>query len=237
MILVAAATPWEARPLAAALRLSAAPGGAGLYSGVVAGRRIVLAEVGVGPERAAESLGRIDARDARLALSAGFAGALAPGLRPGDIVADMRGAPAGWGEQARRIASRMGAALRLGAVVSADHVCTPEEKRALGAAQGPLADDGPLAIDMETETVRQWARARGAAFVSARVVLDAADERVPAAAPESAAPAALARYVLRNYRDAAVLARLAVRRGPAMRRLCSFLNTWISEVRPDGNDA
>ena len=90
---------------------------------------------------------------------------------------------------------------------------------------------------MESGTVRAWAASRGAAFLSARVVLDAADERMPAAAPEGAGAAALARYVLGNLRDAAVFARLALRQGPAMRRLCGFLKPWISEVFPDANDA
>ena len=250
MILLTTATPWETRPLAAGLGLAQDPGSSGLYAGVMAGRRLLLAEVGVGPRRAAEALKRLDGRTAALVLSAGFAGALAPGLSPGDLVADLRGAPAGWGEAAQKIAARIGAALSLGQVVSVDHVCTPAEKMRLGAValSGAVApsgkgeerasgDDRPLAVDMESETVRAWAASRGAGFLSVRVVLDAADERMPAAAPKGAGAGALARYVLGNLRDVPVIARLALRQGPAMRRLCGFLKPWISEVLPDGNDA
>ncbi|MBI5242527.1 MAG: hypothetical protein HY922_02440 [Elusimicrobia bacterium] len=213
MILVAAATPWETRPLEAAFKR---------HRG-----RILVVEMGVGPKKAASVLK--DIKGVKAALSAGFAGSLKPSVRPGDLVVDLRAAPAAWGPAARRAASRLGAVLHLGPVASSDHVVGKGEKRTF--------DDSFIAVDMESESVRAWSSARGIPFMAAKVILDAAGERMPAGVPDGAGAGDLARYVLRSWRKIPALARLALRQKPAMRRLGAFLINWLDEVGFDDDEA
>ncbi len=80
MILVTAATPWEAKPLARRWRLSPAAGSAGLeHAGKVAGHEVRLIQTGMGRERTRTALDAVEARGwpaPSLVVSAGFAGAL-----------------------------------------------------------------------------------------------------------------------------------------------------------------
>jgi len=209
LILVAAATRWESKPLRSALE----------------GPGVRLFETGVGPERAAAAFRSLNGERPAAVLTAGFAGALQPDLRRGDLVLDLRDAPPGWASSAERAAAACGARLRLGAVLSSERVVAgPEDKLRLGASEGR-----PLAVDMESETARAWARARGVPFAAARVILDDAEDRMLEDAPEGS----LAAYALRHWRSLPLLLGLSLRQGPAMRRLGRFLRSWLSEVSDD----
>nr|WP_245214309.1 hopanoid-associated phosphorylase [Pararoseomonas indoligenes] len=103
-------------------------------------------------------------------LSIGIAGALAPGLRPGDWVVD--GEPA-W-------AARLEAALpgaRRGGIVGQDRMAADSaEKAALHWATGALA------VDMESHVAARVAGRYGLPFAAARVISDGADQSLPPAA-------------------------------------------------------
>ncbi|MFA6029062.1 MAG: hypothetical protein WC969_04315 [Elusimicrobiota bacterium] len=223
MILLAAATPWETRPLCDAFGLRAV---GPLRVGRCAGRELGLLRTGVGAERTRGALASLKDAPVRALVSVGFAGALRDDLRPGELVIDLRGAPQDWLEAARKAAAGAGP-LHLGPLADSERVLTePSQKRALGAAQRAAA------VDMESATLRSWAAERGLPFMAARVILDAASEAAPSEAPADDAPWTLAAYGLRNWRELPRMFRLAGRQRPAMDRLCAFLRRWLEEVTP-----
>ena len=96
---------------------------------------------------------------------AGFAGALDPTLRIGDVVVDGL-PPQGSGK----------ATFRAGRIhTSSEIVATPTEKAAL------FQQTGAIAVDMEGETVRRFADSLGVSFIHVRAISDtAADTLDPA---------------------------------------------------------
>ncbi|MBR0646652.1 hopanoid-associated phosphorylase [Roseomonas hellenica] len=109
-------------------------------------------------------------------ISIGIAGALAPGLRPGDwVVADAVGevpADPGW---AARLTEALGA--RRGSIAGTDAmVAEAAGKAALHQATGALA------VDMESHVAARVAQRHGLPFAAARVISDAADHTLPPAA-------------------------------------------------------
>jgi adenosylhomocysteine nucleosidase len=122
---------------------------------------------GIGPQaarRATEAL--IVEISPRLVLSVGFAGALDPSLRVGDVitpevvinVADGVRTEAGQGQ---------------GVLVSSATVAGKEQKTSFARAYGAIA------VDMEAAAVAQGARARGVEFGALKVISDAADFNMP----------------------------------------------------------
>lgn len=108
-------------------------------------------------------------------LSAGIAGALDPALVPGDIVID------GDADTADRLHAILPAAHR-GIVVGQDvPAATVEAKRA-------MAQDGALAVDMESHVARRVAAERGLPFGVVRAIADTADQALPPAALVGMAP-------------------------------------------------
>ncbi|MCR0984829.1 phosphorylase family protein [Roseomonas populi] len=103
-------------------------------------------------------------------LSIGIAGALEPGLRPGDWVVD---GEAAW--SARLAATLPGA--RRGGVLGQDHmVAEAADKAALHR------ETGALAVDMESHIAARVAYRHGLPFAAARVISDGADRSLPPAA-------------------------------------------------------
>ncbi|UFN48017.1 hopanoid-associated phosphorylase [Roseomonas sp. OT10] len=120
-------------------------------------------------------------RIARGVISLGIAGALAPGLAPGDwVVAEavLDGAEAIPADAAWR--DRLAAALpgaRTGLLLGSDTmVADAAAKAARHAATGAIA------VDMESHVAARVARRHGVPFAAARVVSDAADRDLPPAA-------------------------------------------------------
>jgi hopanoid-associated phosphorylase len=117
---------------------------------------------------------------ARGIISTGIAGALAPGLRPGDWVVASSvldgGAPVptntAW---TARLAA--GLAARQGAILGMDEM--------VAEAAGKAAlhrNTGALSVDMESHIAARIARRHGLPFAAARVISDAADRSLPPAA-------------------------------------------------------
>ncbi|MDJ0391093.1 hopanoid-associated phosphorylase [Roseomonas sp. E05] len=131
--------------------------------------------------------GRLEAALERLAgegacglISIGIAGALAPGLHPGDwLVASavldgeavLLTDPAWTARLAARLSARQGTFLGSDAVVAG-----AAEKVALHARTGAAA------VDMESHIAARVARRHGLPFAAARVISDAADRSLPPAA-------------------------------------------------------
>jgi len=153
---------------------------------------------------------------AKCLISFGIAGALAPGLRPGDVIlsGEVIGADRRW-ETSESFRDRM-----------------PELARAIGAVEGPVLgarqiianerdkakawrDTGALAVDLESEIVARGAEQAGIPFVVLRAIADSATRRLPPAAliplTEDGTPALLRVFasVLRQPRQVTALIGLA----------------------------
>ncbi|MDQ0391963.1 phosphorylase family protein [Labrys monachus] len=113
--------------------------------------------------------------------SFGIAGGLDAGLRPGTAVLArwVAGAGGRWTADAAWLAAltaRCPGMVAAG-IVGSDHaIGTPQ------ARQGLQASTGAAAVDMESHVVAEMAQAHGLPFVAIRVVADAAERTLPAAA-------------------------------------------------------
>jgi len=154
---------------------------AGSYEGTLGGRRVRLACTGSGPRRAARELDRLLAEEpASLVIGAGIAGALTPGLAPGDVVVARR-VRDGDGEAPAPDEGWRGRALRLGArpafAVSVDRVVTRPADRLDLAREVPPGSAG--SVDMESAA---WSRAAGRRRVPClilRAISDRSCEELP----------------------------------------------------------
>ena len=134
-------------------------------------------------------------------LSFGVAGGLAPGLRPGDLVAPeavLSGSASyachpGWTRHLARSAAKAGQGPLLGVDEPID---APQRKRRLHR------ETGAVAVDMESHGAARFAQARGLPFTVFRAISDPQQRAIP--------PAALAGFKPDGSTDAfAVLAALA----------------------------
>ena len=153
----------------APLRIEAAAVRSAIRS-MAPGARVI--QTGMGPvhaERAARSA--IEASSGPVAV-AGFCGALTDDLKPGDVVvASEIHAP--WGEAVACSSAPLAAALRrlgvdrvrVGPIVSADHIVRDGERAALSA-------NGAIAVDMESAWVAKAASEAGRPVAVLRVVVD-----------------------------------------------------------------
>lgn len=125
---------------------------------------------GVGAQRAVRALeAAVSERRPDLVVSAGFAGALDPSLRVGDVVRASRVIDEQGGTET--VADGDGRTL-----LSLDRVASVEEKRRLHAATAAHA------VDMESLALARRARELGVRFAAIRAISDPADFALP---PES----------------------------------------------------
>ena len=166
-IAIVAALEREMRPLIKGWRVSLKE---------VSGRRFRFFEkdafvvicAGIGAEaarRAAEAV--IAVYDPRVIYSVGFAGALDPALKVGDIVEPRRVMNASDGSSVNFEQGE-------GTLVSFGSVASPAQKASLRDSYGAQA------VDMEAAAVARSAEARGAAFVVVKVISDEFDFNFPA---------------------------------------------------------
>jgi len=227
LILVAAATPWEAEPLAKRLGLETLPGPLKGFGGKVERRLVRVLQTGMGRANVAAALESMEAERwpaPDVVVSAGFAGALQEGVRPAELVADLRGLPVEWLQLAQKAAADLGLPLHLGPFHSAERVLTPEEKRAAGAEKRALA------VDLETAALRAWSETRGVAFAGVRAVFDGLDDRAPEAGPEDSSLGATLRFLGTHWKEAPKLAMLWPRQARGMKRLGQFLSKWFATL-------
>jgi len=134
---------------------------------------------------AAAALGQLRIPGGRISglISAGVAGALDPKLTTGTILlpevvitpaGECLAVDRGWQQQVRR---------RLAAhhqVISAPLLETPELLASPAAKQAAWARYGAAATDMESARLARWAAQQGWPFLVMRIVMDEADEQLPA---------------------------------------------------------
>jgi adenosylhomocysteine nucleosidase len=143
----------------------------------------LLAQSGPGAERAAGAAAAALASGASALVSWGLAGGLAPGLAPGDVVLprrvrSVRGDTfAADPEWHGAIHAALGGAftVRVPDLVSVpEPLTTPADKRAAASASGAGA------ADMESAAIAAAAARAGARFAALRVIVDTADDFLPA---------------------------------------------------------
>lgn len=221
-VLITAATRWEAGPLAKALGLPAS--GDGRWEGLSCGRRVVLLKTGMGAVKTRDILERdCVAGDHALVLSAGLCGAMQPGVRAGDIVADAQDVELDYVAALKETAETLGQRFHFGKILHTNLVLKPAMKRKLGNEQRALA------CDMETAAVRRWSGVK-VPVIGLRVVLDELDEAVPSDAPESDGPRALARYALAHAAELPLLIRTGLRSGRGMKGLSRFIRAYLETI-------
>ena len=133
------------------------------------GAPLRVLRTGVGPRRATKAAQRLAAERASAVAVAGLCGALEPGLEPGDVVLASELYAAGepcWTldpDPLRRALLRLGLPVVVGRVVCVESVVR-------GAARQRLADEGAVAVDMESAWLAPGAAGRP--FAVLRIVLD-----------------------------------------------------------------
>lgn len=181
--LICAATRWEHSALSG-----------------LAGPKVDLLRTGMGPEAASRALLELPSASFGLAVSAGLAGALQEGMRPGDLVADFRGFDLDAVRNSRELARGLGLSLHLGPIAHSDVVLEDFAHKASFAAGRRAA-----AVDMETQAIRSWGQARGVPVIAVRAVLDGLRDRLPSPPywknlPLGVATGLKARRALRNLK-------------------------------------
>jgi adenosylhomocysteine nucleosidase len=153
------------------------------HSGRPGGSRLLLAQSGPGAERAAAAAAVALASGASALVSWGLAGGLDSDLAPGDVVlprlvsslrGEAFGVDSGW-HAAIEAGLRGAVTVRVADVVSVPGaLTTPADKTAAAAACGAGA------ADMESAAVAAAAARAGARFAAVRVIVDTANDFLPA---------------------------------------------------------
>jgi len=156
-------------------------------------------------------------------LSCGIAGALAPSLRPGDVVIDGN----------MLLVERLGQALphaHRGGIVGSDAITTnAAEKRILHERTGAIA------VDMESHVAARVAVRKGVPFAALRVISDCADDDLPPAALVGMRPdggmalGAVLASLARNPRQLPALIRTGRQADQAFRSLAQAYDTIIGD--------
>jgi nucleoside phosphorylase len=220
------------RNFRASTTTGARPVHAACYRGRFAGHEVMVGIIGMGPPHAArraeavlhEAKKRAGAGKIRGVILAGFAGALKPGVRRGEIFVTAGAAHVmshlPENERAPEAPLHTAAAL----------VATAAAKAALHASTGAAL------VDMEQAEVEKVAAAAGLPFFGLRIVSDEAHEELPhellSRAYNQAAgvqtPLRLAGHLTRNPFKAMQLASFVRPLPPLRTRLTERLHTWLT---------
>lgn len=115
--------------------------------------------------------------DATMVLSCGLAGALAPGLKAGDLVLGERFPGESRGTDVVEMLREQLAGAHIGSIIGSDTiVASVAEKQAL------YAETNALAVDMESHIAARVAARHGLPFAIVRAISDTADHTLPPAA-------------------------------------------------------
>lgn len=193
--------------------------------------RVLTAVSGARPEEATRGARRLAAAGATLLVSFGVAGGLAPGLRPGDLLAPSRlidepERTADAAAAARPLARELIADLA-GEIGARDGVLIGVDAVIAGVAdKAHLHGLGADAVDMESHRLVRAAAAAGIPALALRAVADPADRALPSAALGGLGPDGRPRVL-------PVLAGLARRPGqlPALLAVKSDVDAGLAALR------
>jgi adenosylhomocysteine nucleosidase len=196
---------------------------------------LVVMHCGVGLEMAARSAEMfLKEYQPKAVVCAGYAGGLCPELPRGGLVVATEGSSPNWVDRARQVAARrrLGEAeVRFGRVASERRVV-----ESVGEKQRLYRETGALAVDMETEALREACLAAGVEFLAVRVVSDPAWEPMPVPMEawfdlvrQRARPFRLLRYLMANPGAAVPFVRFACGLKGVGAGLASFLVELVDE--------
>ena len=256
MLVLLAALPEEARGILKAShwrRISPSPSPA-VYEGRIDGEKAVLAVSGVGRARAEAAVrGIMESHRPSAVLSIGFAGGLAGGQRPGDLIvartllptrADLNGrlepldgerldSDQSLTDEALRVLATLGLPHQVGACVTASHVISSADaKRRLGLATGALA------VEQESFWIGLACRERDVPFLAVRSIIDPAERPLPSFAARFATDAKLgsqwrrALPIILRPRSIPALIRLAHAASAARDSLTAFTMAFLNSRTP-----
>jgi adenosylhomocysteine nucleosidase len=231
VIAVSFALPEESREIVRALSGAKRSGPSALpvISGTLAGRRVTIVHSGMGMASASERIGCFLKDHAPSQwIASGFAGALAPDLRIGDIVAVNNFSAPSLLEAISTLPARIGALITTKEVVE-----TAVQKSDLARHTGAIV------VDMETAAIFRLCEARGIPMLSIRAISDTAaqDLPVPAAiwfnpATQRPRPVRLVLHLATHPTRIAPFAHFVHGIGHARMQLTAFLLETI-ETLPD----
>jgi len=151
---------------------------------------VVVVEGRVGPDGARAAVAALPPETA-LVVSAGFAGALAPELAPGDVILASEvvweegsrvrrhaTAPPVLDALSRALTDALGGEPRIGVVLS-----SPVVVAGVAGKRAAFDRHAALAVEMEAAVLAEAAESRGVPFVALRIVLDPADLSLEALPP------------------------------------------------------
>ncbi len=150
-------------------------------AGYLDSRRLVVCESGVGRQAAAQATEDvIKVHHPQWVVSAGFAGALVPGMRRGHIlmassVVDQQQHPLEIGFKIDPGVVEGTRSLHVGRLLTIDKLIRHREEK-----EKLAADYDAVACDMETIAVAQACRRRRVRFLSVRIISDGLDDHLPA---------------------------------------------------------
>ncbi len=225
-VAIVAALEREVRPLVRSWRVNEREHGGRRFRFFENGGTVLVCG-GIGGEparRAAEAV--IALYEPSVVYSAGFAGALEPGMKVGDVIRPARVINAGDGSS---VVLESGD----GVLVSFGSVASPEQKRKLRESFGGQA------VDMEAAAVARAAQARGVRFETVKVISDESDFTFPELdrfvdAQGQFREGRFAFYTVVRPWLWAKVARLARSSGRASRVLCEWLSSAVSIERGRG---
>lgn len=176
IIAITFALPAESSDFVRLLAKPATPVGAGDESirGQIHGRSAAVFHTGVGEKSCRARIEKfLGQQQVRYLISAGFAGALDPGLRVGDLLLSENFSSPALLDAAHR--DFPGGAPFVGKLATVPAVIDTKSER-----QRWAAESGAVAVDMETEVIAAACAARGIPMLSLRVISDTPAEPFPA---------------------------------------------------------
>ena len=194
-------------------------------SGRIGRRQLSLVQTGMGAEKCAAALARLDERSGPdIVLSVGSAARCKPSSKPGDLVADLRGAPVEWVEAARETAARTGDPATPG------RLPLRRPGADAGGEEGGGAGARAMAVDMESATLRAWAEKNSAVFLGVRAIFDTMDERAPEAGPDDASAMAVLRFLAAHASETPRMLMFWPRHARGMGRLGDSWRAWLEKI-------
>lgn len=185
-ILFVAALGWEAKTVLRHVAISKEErhGGAALAIGLVGKQPVGVLTTGVGAARTERALLWLEGRlRPETTIVTGCAGALADGLRRGDVVIASEivrddgpkiASSFVWVDRYYRAAAEAALSGRTGRLLTSRGIVgSPAAKREAGVRCRALA------VDMESAVVADWARNRASEFLAVRAILDTVSDRLP----------------------------------------------------------
>jgi len=221
MTLVTFAIPQESRAFVAARR----------RSGLARGEEITVAHTGIGLSAASRSVRGLLEKHAPAALvSAGFAGALEPRLRVGDVLVATNHSAAEWVQRCQEL-WKADTRVFFAELTTSEHaIASAAEKAAL------FRTTGAAAVDMETSAIAEACSGAGVPMLALRVISDTAHTALPLPFDVSydlirqrPRPAAVAYYLLRHPGSIAPLTRFIRHLGVAREELARCLMELLSD--------